>query len=182
MEGFYRPSEMLAGKTDYKEIVRQITDSKSTVGIASFTETNDNPLMWTHYANNYNGICVSYSTKDLLAGLPGEVKLVRLSYTERPPFISTNHINDAKIAAIRILSQKKANWAYEREWRLLGPVGKVYVSRLQPVRKIYFGSRISLTRRNRILRKIQDTPITAYVMKVNGYKHTWKKTDATATR
>jgi hypothetical protein len=70
MEGFYRPSKILRGKSDYKGIVRQITDSKSGVGIACFTETYEDVLMWTHYAGNYTGMCLSYSTKELLVGLP----------------------------------------------------------------------------------------------------------------
>ncbi|WP_428390575.1 DUF2971 domain-containing protein [Lichenicoccus sp.] len=182
MEGFYRPSQLLAGKTDYKKIVREITSSKSSVGIACFTETYENVLMWAHYAGNYTGVCLSYSTRDLLAGLPHHVNLVRLAYAEEPPLISPSHTSNATTAAIRILSQKKYNWAYEREWRVLGPVGQVRTGSLQPVKQIFFGSRVDLSHRHRILSKIQGTAVKAYMMNVGGYDHNWEPINAAARR
>src|SRR4051794_20626854 len=75
MEGFYRPSQILRGKSDFKDIVKDVTGIKSKVGIACFTETYENVLMWTHYAGNYTGMCLAYSAKELLAGLPNDVSL-----------------------------------------------------------------------------------------------------------
>ena len=77
----YQPSVNLRGRPDYRTIVREITNSKSTIGIACFTETHEDVLMWTHYAGNYTGMCLSYSTSKLLAGLAHQVNLVRLAYT-----------------------------------------------------------------------------------------------------
>ena len=51
-----------------------------------------------------------------------------------------------------VLSQKKFNWAYEREWRVLGPIGQVWsTGRVQSVEGIFFGSRVDLTGRGQIL-------------------------------
>jgi len=69
--GFYRPSRILQGQSNYKRIIRKITDSKSGIGIACLSETYDNTLMWAHYAGNYTGVCFGYSAKKLLKGLPG---------------------------------------------------------------------------------------------------------------
>src|SRR5689334_11848304 len=80
MEGFYRPSKALTGKSDYKDIIRDITNRKSSIGIACFSETYENVLMWAHYAGNYTGMCLAYSASDLLAGLPAHVSLVKLAY------------------------------------------------------------------------------------------------------
>ena len=123
MEGFYRPSRLLRGQTDYKNIVRKITDAKSQTGIACFSETYENVLMWAHYAGNYAGICIAYSARSLLDGLPDEASLVRLAYIDRPPLIQSSHARDVGDATIRILSQKQHNWAYEREWRIRVGIG-----------------------------------------------------------
>jgi hypothetical protein len=180
MEGFYRPSKFLSGNPEYKDIVRQITDSKSGVGIACFTETREDVLMWTHYAGNYTGMCLSYSTYELLSGLSNQVNLVRLAYVDEPPVINPRHAKNADNAAIRILSQKKYNWAYEREWRVLGPIGEVSIGRDQVVKSIYFGSRVNLHHRQQILSKIQATGIKAYAMRVEGYNHSWEPINADA--
>lgn len=182
MEGFYRPSELLKGQEDYKEIVKQITDMKSEIGIACFTETYEDVLMWTHYAGNYTGMCLSYSSEFLLSGLPRRVNLVRLAYVDEPPMISPSHVRNAEDAAVRILSQKKYNWAYEREWRVLGPRGQVGLGHLQAVQAIYFGSRVDLRHRQRILTKIQATDIKAYMMKVDGYGHSFEPINAAARK
>jgi Protein of unknown function (DUF2971) len=180
MEGFYRPSTLLRGKSNYKDIVRQIADSKSGVGIACFTETYEDVLMWTHYAGNYTGMCILYSTKQLLGGLPEDVNLVRLAYVDEPPLIATGHVSNAHNTAIRILSQKKYNWAHEREWRVLGPVGKVRIGGTQAVKSIFFGSRVNLDHRKQILAKLQGTTIKAYMMDVDGYDHTWEPINTAA--
>jgi len=180
MEGFYQPSKILKGKSDYRDIVREITNSKSVAGIACFTETYEDVLMWTHYADNYSGMCLSYSSKELLSGLPNHVNLVRLAYVEEPPIIYPSQVANVESAAIQILSQKKYNWAYEREWRVLGPVGQVTIGRIQAVKAIYFGSRVNLSHRQKILTKIQGTDIKAYMMDVDGYKHTWEPINAAA--
>lgn len=182
MEGFFRPSEIIEGESDYRYLVREITNRKSNIGIACFSETYENVLMWAHYAGNYTGMCLAYSTSDLVAGLSDQVSLVRLAYVDEPPLISPSHVRNTDNAVARILSQKKFDWAYEREWRVLGEVGKVSIGRIQAIKEIYFGSRVSLRDRQRILSRIQGTTIKAYMMEVDGYDHEWVPANAAAKR
>lgn len=182
MEGFYTPSEHLESESDYKFIISQIATQKLKIGLACFTETYENVLMWSHYAGNYTGICLSYDTQDLISGLPDSVKLVRLSYVDEPPVIYPDHVRNTQNAAVRILSQKKYNWAYEREWRILGPIGKIEIGRVQAVKEIYFGSRVALRHRQKILSRIQGTQIRAFMMDVDGYEHTWQPINAAAKK
>ncbi|WP_323094392.1 DUF2971 domain-containing protein, partial [Aeromonas hydrophila] len=39
-----------------------LNTSINSCGVASFSETQRNLLMWAHYANNHKGICIGYST------------------------------------------------------------------------------------------------------------------------
>jgi hypothetical protein len=41
----------------------QVNDAKLRLGMASFTERNDNAVMPTHYAHNYAEVCIGYLTK-----------------------------------------------------------------------------------------------------------------------
>jgi hypothetical protein len=177
MEGFFRPSRLLKGEADYRKIVRDITDTKSTVGIACFSETYDSILMWSHYAGNYSGICIGYSTRVLLKGLPDDASLVRLAYIDEPPLLVSSHVSDAGDAAIRILSQKQYNWAYEREWRVLGNIGAVYYGRKEAIREISLGSRVDPDHKAQVLSAIRGTSIKAYMMEIDGYGHSWEEID-----
>ncbi len=174
MEGYFRPATALKGSSDYKECVARIVDVKTKIGMACFSETNEDLLMWTHYAGNHTGVCLEYSTRNLIDGLSENVSLARMGYGDTPPLISADEARNAERAARKILSQKKLNWAYEREWRVLGPTGRVEINGRQAVTKVYFGSRVSLAHRQRVLTKLQGTGILAYSMQVDEYHHTWE--------
>jgi hypothetical protein len=181
MEGYFRPTSAFKGHTDYKKTLKRIVGVKTSIGVACFSETRDDLLMWTHYAGNHSGVCVAYSTRKLIDGLSEHVSLVRLGYGDAPPLVSSNEALNAERAARKILSQKKLNWAYEREWRVLGPVGQVPIA-AQAVTDIYFGSRVSLAHRQKFLTKLQRTDIKAYAMQVDEYDHDWVPVNAAAKK
>lgn len=182
MEGYFRPTSAFKGHTDYKNTLQRIVGLKTSIGVACFSETRDDLLMWTHYAGNHSGVCIAYSTKRLIDGLSETVSLVRLGYGDAPPLVSSNEALNAERAARKILSQKKLNWAYEREWRVLGPVGAVPINGQQAVTDIYFGSRVSLVHRQKFLSKLQGTNIKAYSMQVDEYDHDWEPVNAAAKK
>jgi DUF2971 family protein len=175
MEGYFRPSRILKGQKDYKNIVVQITDSKSDIGIACFSETQEHALMWAHYAGNYTGVCFGYSSQTLLKGLPDSAALVHLAYVDKPPLVYPSHARDSDGAARRILSQKQYNWSYEREWRVLADVGEISYRPKQPLRDIFFGSRIDPNHRALFLSAIRGKNIKAHMMEVDGYNFYWEE-------
>ena len=103
-----------------------------TSRIACFTESHRNLPMWTHYANKQQGICLEYDTIKLLD--PFHISrmlpvlyvekvsdVVRDSFQskfEKPPFGLLDSIS----------IQKHHDWSYEKEWRLVYPVGAFYFS------------------------------------------------------
>ena len=54
------------------------------------------------------------------------------------------------------------------------------LGRLQAVQAVYFGSRVDLRHRQKILTKIQATDIKAYMMEVDGYEHSFEPINAAA--
>jgi hypothetical protein len=125
MEGFFEPTGRFQKETNYKRAVRDIYDEKIRIGICCFSDTHDNELMWSHYTDNYSGICVGYAPANLIEGLPNDTRLVRVAYGTKPPDITGSDASDPRKAAIKVLSHKKASWLYEREWRVLGPIHRV---------------------------------------------------------
>jgi hypothetical protein len=79
MEGFYRPSQRVQNLDAYAQLAHDLFGQKQAIGACCFSDIHDNELMWTHYAGNYSGICVSYRARKLLEGLPDHAHLVRLS-------------------------------------------------------------------------------------------------------
>jgi hypothetical protein len=181
MEGFYDPSEGLRDTEDYARVVRSIYGAKSIHGIACISETNNNELMWAHYADNYAGICVRYRTQALIDGLEDRVRVVKVSYGDAPPAVGQEDALNSRSAAIKILSHKKANWVYEREWRVLGELDQNSYRDERVVSGIYFGSRIDRTHRDRLLDEL-GIHIEFFTMSVKGYQHVFEPYGAEETR
>ena len=175
MEGFYAPSARLTREPHWRETYRNILNAKRAVGIACFSETYENELMWAHYADNYRGICIGYSAVKLRDNLPASARLVRVAYAETPIYLSKYDKDDVVKAAQKILSQKKYNWAYEREWRVIGDHPGQLPCQGDVVVDVHFGSRIPQDRKDRIIHGMSARNISFYQMNVSGYRHSWSK-------
>lgn len=181
MEGFYRPSTVLKNKTDYDRVADLIYANKLNIGIASMSDTYENELMWTHYASNYSGICIEFYSHRLLTALPNGSRLVRMGYADQLPRISGNDVKDHLAAARKIFSQKKYNWNYEREWRVLGSVGQMNLSS-KCIRGIYLGIRIKPSHKKTILKTFDGADVDIWEMSVDGYDHEWTRIQQAAHR
>jgi hypothetical protein len=173
MEGFYGPSRRLQSHRNYPRIVDKLFLLKQRIGICCFTDTPDNELMWTHYASNYAGICVAYSSEKLVAGLPSEARLARLGYGSEPPRLSSSDAEAAREAAIKVLSHKKASWSYEREWRVLAIPGLTTLSGEGCVKEVRLGSRIAPSHEQQITKALDGFGIRISKMTVIDYRHQW---------
>jgi hypothetical protein len=132
--------------------------------------------MWTHYADEYRGICVQYYAERMFNQLPPTCTLARIGYENQPTRISAGFERSFDEAALRILSQKKSSWAYEREWRVLGPLGRVNMTGLDPVvRGVYLGARIPPAHTQHILNAFAGSDVDVWSMTIDGYDHDWKR-------
>ena len=173
MEGFYYPSRRAKKDTNFSMAVDAIYDAKLGFGLCCFSDTHNNELMWTHYANNYSGICVGYQPRPLLNRLSKNFHLIRMSYGNEPPPLSVHDLLNHSDAARKILSHKKASWVYEREWRLLGPLGLQKIKSKMCVRELYLGTRIQPKYRDIIMDELKNVSIRISEMEVSGYRHEW---------
>lgn len=95
-------------------------------GVFCLSAKFDSPLMWSHYGDQHRGFCVEYHSADAK-----DIGLHKVNYGESRE-IKTSMIsawlvgNDPKVTkgVDRVcLLTKSREWAYEREWRMIGDIG-----------------------------------------------------------
>lgn len=96
---------------------KQDMDTISKLGICCFSEKKDSLLMWSHYADKYKGLCLTFDiTKDL--DLFGK-QLFAVEYPHKYP-IHRFPADFRKFHLYRFLiATKSVEWAYEREVRIV---------------------------------------------------------------
>jgi hypothetical protein len=168
-EGDFTLSLRLSKKPHAQEVLNAITSGQTNVGIASLSDTLGNDLMWTHYANNWSGICIEYHAKRLVGSLPHDTTIIRMAYNEKPSWVGMRDSKKTDDAVKKVFSQKKFNWAYEREWRVLGKKGKNFISNKRAIRCIYFGPRMHFKHSAEIRSKLSAAGIKYKEIAVEGY-------------
>jgi hypothetical protein len=101
----------------------------SRVGIACFTEKNDNKLMWAHYARNHAGICIEFSIEKLIDCF-SQIALIEKSKsgffltikydTKKENYIYGGEDNNTS-SLLLWLKTKSIDWEYEKEVRFIWP-------------------------------------------------------------
>lgn len=144
-------------------------------GICCFSEEYNNPLLWSHYGDQHRGICIGYT----LDRRPRpELKRVRYGGDRT---ITTRLLEQALVEKdadaiaqldANVLLRKAPEWAYEKEWRLIGSTG-LQESPLK-LAEIIFGFRCSAAVQHTLMKALEGRadPIQFYeiVNKVGTYQ------------
>lgn len=174
MEGLYSTSRTVRESANHRAIRTSIRENKANIGMCSFSEVHDHELMWAHYADQFRGICISYSLLKLLKGLPNSVNFVRMFYNETEPTIHRSNKDPGELAKM-VFSSKSYKWLYEREWRMFAPLGKAYYPDTASVTRVYLGSRVSNRDRNKVMSKLEQLKIKASEMTINKYSISFER-------
>ena len=138
-------------------------DTNKNIRVCCFSERKDSILMWSHYANQHQGVCVEYDFSEA-----NEIRyLIQPAYYSNEVFqlgtmddlTSTNHLMSSLY--------KAKDWAYEAEWRLTGvPKNGIVPEKVMAPRPkaIYLGSRFNQndakdTTNLREIAKSRDIPV-----------------------
>jgi hypothetical protein len=176
MEGMHRESLAYIIKRKPKKERRAIADEKGKLGIASLSEVFDHEPMWAHYADQFKGMCVAYTTSKLLKCLPHEFDFIRMSYSEVPPVILANRASLTDKAKLT-LGTKTVRWMSEREWRLVIPQsGRAVYEDVRCVFRVYLGSRIDPDAERLIRAEMGKQNIPVLKMKIDKYEVSFSKT------
>ena len=123
------------------EGIRYIEDAirrqQKKTGILCLTTKNNDNLMWAHYADSHQGICIQY---DILQDPVPFFFPKKVDYDTHT--IRFNYIKD-QAPATEALFHKHSDWAYEEEYRIvkISTHGLCPVSPLA-VREIIFGCKM----------------------------------------
>lgn len=98
-------------------------------GVVSFTETKDNLLMWSHYAEEHKGIVVEFNIEDtdpllIFNNDPIQNKdsfHSKVFYRKNRHYDSIDNEFDARDVAKHYYFSKSDEWIYEKEYRFLIP-------------------------------------------------------------
>jgi hypothetical protein len=174
MEGQFDLTDRLHKTTDATIVFDAILSGTTSVGIASLSDTFANDLMWTHYAANWTGICIEYRAKKLIAALPDDTTVVRMAYNERPSRIGLQDSKDINEAVKKVFSQKKYNWAYEREWRVLGTKGPNRIKDKSATKRVFLGPRLHIEHSTHLRSALTKAGISIRQIEVGDYTLTHK--------
>lgn len=125
-------------KFDAIEYIQASISTNSVV--LSLAESNDNILMWSHYADLHRGICIEFDTS-----IPGTI------FSKAKKVLYVNKFNDFVLksdkereVATHISSFTKSKlWKYEDEWRILEQEEGCYSFPAECITGVILGCRIS---------------------------------------
>lgn len=128
-----------------------------TKGVFSLAADCLNPLMWSHYADEHNGICIGYSVERDPKPKPQKAiynggRVIKTSVIHKAIVrglkSATNKLEQA------ILLRKSREWRYEKEWRLIGSQG-IQDSPLL-LREIVFGLRCKASVKYTVVKALEN--------------------------
>ena len=118
---------MHSGFTDFNaQILTQINHSR----VFCVSESNNNVVMWSHYADEHRGVtfelgCVDSIDNTLLCAKPVVYSDTFVAFPGEQRYAQhvtgESHLNIPALAA-SISYRKHSDWAYEREWRVSIPM------------------------------------------------------------
>lgn len=110
-----RRKEIKKNKQNPFRIKNQMAEQTQNIfynsGVCCFSEVEDNTLMWAHYADNHNGVCLKFSSSiSKIATMTAKVKY-------QTNFEKELFFTDDAYAIYHLIFTKSDNWIYEKEIR-----------------------------------------------------------------
>lgn len=149
----------------FKQFNTCISESLEKIRISCFTKTNDNLLMWAHYANEHKGICLGYKIKKL----EDNVFLDKIIYeplkvdwdSKRQVILSEK---EEELTIYEVFIRKHSRWDYEEEYRLIYlDIENDYYNSIE-LCEVYFGYECSNEDKLKIIEFLKDQKINYYDM------------------
>lgn len=189
------PTETLFDDTDFVRFldenkkkssdVRKIyNDIKSSIvnktGIYSLSNSFKSELLWAYYADGHHGFCIEYDIDVILSSFNYNrylklLNIIEVDYIPNIPVIDRANFKDIvsdmnKMLKI-IVGSKSIAWNHEDEVRLIFENSGLLEVDYRSITAIYFGSRMALKERDRIMYELRGRGIKYFEMNFvnNGY-------------
>lgn len=139
---------------------------RKTMGLLSLTAKNDDTLMWSHYADAHQGICLEFDTE--VASVISKAANVR--YQKPFPVVRYFTMSPDDFAYAMLLTKDSA-WEYEAEWRVFA-VDQARTSvpfPPQALSGVILGAHLDSNRRDQILELLRqrNQPIRVHQMHIH---------------
>lgn len=115
--------------------LERLEHTKSNIGITCFSKSHMKTLMWSHYADKHQGICIGFKFKETFR--QGLIQLTVKYVSEIKP---VNYFSDTLFGIYNWLFSKSNIWEYEEEVRRVY-VDKTGLIKFDPLelKEVYFG-------------------------------------------
>jgi hypothetical protein len=116
------PFELMGLDSKHGQVRKLVREFKETfdsqTGLLCFSEDWTSPVMWSHYAEKHQGICLGFNTRrDLVKKVDYEPKRLIPDLAESDePFGLSDTLKS------RLQRTKCQEWCYEQEWRMFVPL------------------------------------------------------------
>ena len=87
-------------------------------GVFSGSTTATNQLMWSHYSQNHQGLCIGYEI-DYSKMDYAHVRKINYPLTDDREVLMDTDLYNEELAIEKLLTCKSRHWEYEEEWRLI---------------------------------------------------------------
>ena len=121
--------ETLTKLRGMQEFFEKVQADTAKVGVCSFSIELNNPLMWSHYANEHRGVCLMYRfPKEYFYDTQDRILGITQVHYDANPLTDWFVARTSKLGSFadfgtdlitRILTIKSKPWEYEREVRIL---------------------------------------------------------------
>jgi hypothetical protein len=154
--------------------IKEIMGFKSILGIYSLSKSNNEKLLWSHYASSHRGYCIEYDLDKLkdryLVHL--SVNEIEVDYKDKPQTITIQDINNRDIILRKLFATKFSSWSYEKEIRLIFDEAKYKDYHPSALTGIYFGLNTSDDIIENLINSLTDRDVRFYrfSMKPSEYK------------
>lgn len=137
---------------------------KEKIGISCFSERNDSPLMWAHYASSHTGFCVEYD----FAGSSISSLIYPVLYEDEIFECSCVFDEKTKEQVMIAALVKSKDWAYEKEWRVIStkeePIDPGFSLSAPTPKAVYLGSFVDKAHKKEIVGICDDRGIEVFKM------------------
>lgn len=137
-------------------------------GVLSLSDSDENILLWSHYAASHKGFCVGLDVEKLCATANKNLRptipsnLFPVEYAEDYPVLDPfSKVGGGKIEALNLsLTIKSRDWSYEKEWRLIimGDTDKVLVLPNEAIYTVILGSEMDESSKEQIKAELRKKP------------------------
>ena len=172
---------MSAIQKEFERFIKWSNDAlRDGCKLCSFSEVNDEMLLWSHYAKDHSGFCIEWDMSEF----PERHELGNLIYPvlySENLFDTTKHLaavikgkNPNPLLGSAVGMKKSTKWAYEKEWRLFFPIGpgtKSYNFQVPKPSAVFLGINMKKEEKAEIVAicKKHSIPIKQMEISINDY-------------